>query len=73
MNSKVFNQLNWENDDSNVPAINKMSEMDFWCDGKCDTIKNEEYDASYVDNGVSELCFKHHWRCDDCGKIVQVG
>lgn len=27
----------------------------------------------YVADGVNEECQKHHWRCAECHKIVQVG
>ena len=69
----IQKQLDWEHDANNIPQINKMNPEDFWCDGKCDTIKNEEYNATYIADGDSIICSKHHWRCDDCGKIVQVG
>lgn len=38
-----------------------------WC--KCD----EYHGATYVDDNVSSICSKHHWTCNQCNKITQVG
>jgi hypothetical protein len=38
-----------------------------WCECEDDT---ESY---FVDNGEDSECFKHHWRCDECDKITQIG
>ena len=27
----------------------------------------------FVGDGVSDECYKHHWRCEVCNKIVQIG
>ncbi len=39
----------------------------FWC--KCE----KDYGATYVGDGESRVCDKHHWRCNHCAKVVQVG
>jgi hypothetical protein len=38
-----------------------------WC--KCE----KEHDTTFVDDGVSDVCHKHHWTCNHCGKITQIG
>jgi len=55
-------------------------EEDIWCDGECD---NPEDEANFNDdgnqkvyydrNGNQGICNKHHWSCNACDKIVQVG
>ena len=45
----------------------KIEEAKLWC--KCE----EDHNAYYVGNGESEECHKHHWRCNKCKKIVQIG
>lgn len=40
---------------------------DLWC--QCDGIK----DPKYWDDGEHPDLYKHHWRCGDCEKIVQIG
>jgi hypothetical protein len=39
-----------------------------WC--KCE---NAGADVTYVPDGASKKCSKHHWIHNACGKIVQVG
>jgi hypothetical protein len=38
-----------------------------WC--SCANSKG----SHYVPDRASRVCSKHHWVCDDCGKITQVG
>ncbi len=40
---------------------------DQWC--KC----GEPDGARYVPDNVSDICDKHHWLCNACDKITQVG
>lgn len=48
-------------------AIALMDES--WC--RCD---NPSGGATYhADNERGAACSKHHWTCDDCGKIRQAG
>ena len=39
----------------------------FWC--SC----AEPGDGYYVPDGMNPACHKHHWRCQKCGKVIQVG
>lgn len=41
----------------------------FWC--KCED--QDGRNTTYFDDGEGELCNKHHWACNNCGKVVQVG
>lgn len=41
----------------------------FWC--SCDPAGDRV--TYYDDDPRSTVCAKHHWRCDDCGKVRQVG
>ena len=44
-------------------------EMDkSWCKGH-----KKDYGVNYVDDNVSDICYKHHYTCKKCGKIVQIG
>jgi len=52
--------------DRMLKEIKRMDAM--WC--SCDNRSGEAY---YVEDGVNPECRKHHWRCKDCGKILQVG
>lgn len=38
-----------------------------WCE--CE----DEPESYFVDNGENEECYKHHWRCEECDKITQIG
>ena len=59
-----------------------MSEMDIWCKGNCYK-GSEDPNATYHEdnnkiiykdnNGNNYVCDKHHWTCDKCNKIVQIG
>lgn len=50
-------------------VVQKIQEQwAMWCD--C-TPPSEELD--FYDDGVRTDCRKHHWRCQKCQKIVQVG
>lgn len=46
--------------------INRAVES--WC--RCG---NPSGGTRFYDDGQHAECRKHHWRCNDCGKIVQVG
>lgn len=64
---KVIKNLQKERDaKEQIEEINEESD-DFWC--KCE----EDTKAIYVEDGVSEVCDKHHWVCKECGKVKQVG
>lgn len=39
-----------------------------WC--KCG---NPSEETTFYEDGEGELCVKHHYICDDCGLIWQVG
>lgn len=39
-----------------------------WC--KCENVSS---DVTFVPDGKSKACKKHHWVCNHCKKIVQVG
>lgn len=39
-----------------------------WC-----SCGNDSGETTYVPDNFSSACLKHHWICNDCGKIVQVG
>lgn len=45
----------------------RAAEKKLWC--SCDG----DNGATYVDNNVSKVCSKHHWICNKCKKILQVG
>jgi hypothetical protein len=40
----------------------------FWC-----FCGNPSGNHTYHDDNERRICRKHHWTCDDCGKVVQVG
>jgi phage FluMu protein Com len=44
------------------------AEKAMWC--KCG---NPSGQTMFVDDGESKKCAKHHWVCEDCGKITQIG
>jgi hypothetical protein len=46
----------------------KAEEDKLWC--KCE---DTDHGAYYVPDGQHPECDKHHWRCHDCKKIVQIG
>lgn len=48
--------------------IEKEREAKLWC--KCD---NDEYGSRYINDNVSKVCDKHHWVCNKCNKITQIG
>ena len=55
-----------------------MAEKDIWCEGNCKTDEAHYLDDGnghiYKDkDGQTYVCNKHHWACDKCNKIVQVG
>ncbi len=39
-----------------------------WC-----ACGNPSTETDYYSDGESKTCFKHHWTCRDCGKILQIG
>ena len=50
-------------------AKEAKAEMDkLWC--KC---KDSNHGAYYVPDNQHPECDKHHWRCNSCKKIVQIG
>lgn len=48
--------------------LNKERMNALWC--KCE---DNGHRVTYVPDNVSDKCRKHHWTCNDCGKIAQVG
>ena len=52
---------------SKLEKMHREFMEEFWCECK------KEHDAYYVDDGVSKVCSKHHWCCNNCDKIIQVG
>jgi len=52
------------------PVVEKKREKAskaFWCG--CENSSGH----FYVEDGVSKKCQQHHWVCNDCGKVTQVG
>jgi len=49
------------------PPKEKREISDIWC--KC----QESYTAYYVPDGVNAEISNHHWRCNNCHKVVQIG
>ena len=48
---------------SKLAKMHREFMEEFWCECK------KEHDAYYVDDGVSKVCSKHHWCCNNCDKI----
>ena len=46
---------------------NIMYEKSLYC-----SCKNND-DVYFVDDNVDSECSKHHWKCKNCKKIVQIG
>jgi hypothetical protein len=49
-------------------------EANQWC--KCEVHVYDMYlqgDVVFFDDGEHLDCYKHHWRHEECGKIVQIG
>jgi hypothetical protein len=42
--------------------------LNSWC--RCG---NKSGEVTFYDDDQHPECRKHHWRCADCGKILQVG
>ena len=42
-------------------------EKTMWC--RCE----KDHPTTFVDDGESDICHKHHWTCNHCGKITQIG
>jgi hypothetical protein len=45
----------------------RAAEATFWCDCASPS------DVTYFNDHEHPACAKHHWRCADCSKVVQVG
>jgi len=43
----------------------------WWNEVKCNC--DDSTDARYIPDGEDDRCEKHHWKCNDCNGIVQVG
>ena len=41
-----------------------------WCD--CDA-QEKGCGTYYVDDGEDDICYKHHYRCEACDGITQIG
>ena len=48
-------------------AANIEHQKTLWCE--CE----EPGNGTYVDDGESSVCYKHHYVCSKCGKIQQIG
>lgn len=48
-----------------VQALEDAKEM--WCECK------GNQGAHYIPDGRSKQVRKHHWRCNKCGKVTQIG
>lgn len=44
-------------------------ERNMWC--RCGG--EEEFGTTYYDDGQHPQIYKHHWRCNKCKKVVQIG
>jgi len=53
-------------DQTFVDAFNEQKKM--WCE-----CGNPSEETDYWDDCEHPDLSKHHWRCRDCGKVVQVG
>ena len=47
----------------------KEYEKTLWC--RCQNRKPG--DVTYIEDGKSNICYKHHWIHNKCGKITQIG
>lgn len=45
----------------------RQQEDDIWCE--CE----DETESYFVDNGQDKEIGKHHWRCEECDKVTQIG
>ena len=45
------------------------SQVDKWCD--CED--QNGFDTTFYDDDTHEEVKKHHWRCNKCNKITQIG
>lgn len=54
-------------EDAKRYKLQREAEAKLWC--KCENSSG----SRYVPDGASRKCMKHHWTCNDCGKITQVG
>ena len=39
-----------------------------WC-----SCGNPSQETIFHDDNTRKICSKHHWTCQDCGKIIQIG
>lgn len=46
----------------------RKAEEAFWC-----SCGNPSGSVSFFEDGEGGMCAKHHYVCDDCGKVAQVG
>jgi len=54
---------------SDVVLEQILFEKNMWCE--CGS--NDPSDVKYYDDGEHHEISKHHWRCNKCGKVVQIG
>jgi hypothetical protein len=52
---------------TDAERIQKEQEDQLWC--KC----KKDHGSTFVDDFQSDVCDKHHWTCNHCGKVTQVG
>lgn len=48
--------------------VDLEAQSKLWC-----SCGNKSGHTTYHPDGQSPVCHKHHWICNDCGKIVQMG
>ena len=46
----------------------KKAEAKLWCKGH-----KLDYGSRYIPDNQSKVCDKHHWICNKCNKITQIG
>ena len=54
-------------------ALNKINAELEWLDKHTCKCKTNSAGVYYVADNVDENCSKHHWKCKECNKIVQIG
>lgn len=53
----------------NTETLKKIKyEENMWCE-----CEEQNDDAYYVPDNEHEFVKKHHWRCSECKKVVQIG
>ena len=63
----MFNHLDERNKTGSPTNQNIYENEDAWC--QCD----DHHDVTFHDDGENDECYKHHYRCEACKKITQIG